>query len=272
MPASKAPGYIHGYEKSEQDRLYGQARFLAPIVFAGVDFSDGASILEVGCGVGAQTRILLDRFPSITIRAVDISGEQVARARQYLASDIERGRVTVDCVGESLPFPSMAFGGAFLSWVLEHTPNPLAVLREARRVMGKGAVLYGIEVMNSSLYIHPACPATMRYWDALNDRQIAAGGDPFVGAKIGNLIHAAGFVQTETTPVARFFDQRDPAGLRRQIDYCETLMLSARPQLEEAGVADAALVREMRKEFGRVKRDPTGVFYYAAMKVRALAR
>ncbi len=242
------------------------------MVFAGVEFSRGATILEVGCGVGAQTRILLDRFPSITIRAVDISSEQVARARQYLAGDIERRRVTVDRVGDSLPFADRAFGGAFLSWVLEHTPNPLAVLTEIRRVMGKGAVLHGIEVMNSSLYLHPACPAMMRYWDALNDRQTAAGGDPFVGAKIGNLLHAAGFKQIETTPVARFFDQRDPAGLRCQIDYWETLLLSAKPQLEEAGMAVAGLVREMRKELSRVKRDPGGVFYYTPMKFRAVAR
>jgi SAM-dependent methyltransferase len=272
MRASKAAAYIHGYTKTEQDRLIGQARFLAPMVFAGVQFPRAATILEVGCGVGAQTRILLDRFPSITIRAVDISAEQVARARQYLAGDIEGGRVSVDYVGDSLPFPDKAFGGAFLCWVLEHAPNPLAVLREVRRVMGKGAVLHGIEVMNSSLYLHPACPATMQYGDALNDRQSAAGGDPFVGAKVGNFLHAAGFIGIETTPAARFFDQRDPAGLRRQIDYWETLMLSARPELEEAGMADARLVREMRKEFSRVKTNPEGVFYYTAVKFRAIGR
>jgi hypothetical protein len=72
--------------------------------------------------------------------------------------------------------------------------------------------------------------------------------------------------------VARFFDQRDPADLRRQIDYWETLSLSARPQLEKAGIEDAGLVREMHKEFSHVKRDPTGVFYYTPIKFRAIAR
>jgi SAM-dependent methyltransferase len=242
------------------------------MVFAGVEFAHGATILEVGCGVGAQTRILLDRFPSTTIRAVDISAQQVARARKHLARDVERGRVSVDCAGDSLPFPDRALGGAFLCWVLEHTLKPLAVLREVRRVMGKGAVLHGIEVLNSSLYVHPACPAMMRYWDALNERQSAAGGDPFVGAKVGNLLRTAGFTRIETTPAARICDQRDPADLRRQIDYWETLLLSARPQLEKSGLAEAGLVRDMRKEFRRVKKDPRGVFYFIAVKFRAIAR
>ena len=46
--------YIHGFSSSEQARLIRQATVLEREVFRGLDFSDAVSLLEVGCGVGAE--------------------------------------------------------------------------------------------------------------------------------------------------------------------------------------------------------------------------
>ena len=51
--------YVHGFDPEEQLRLKVQAEFLAPMVYKEVDFSGSKHLLEVGSGVGAQTRILL---------------------------------------------------------------------------------------------------------------------------------------------------------------------------------------------------------------------
>ncbi|MFZ9189301.1 MAG: class I SAM-dependent methyltransferase, partial [Algoriphagus sp.] len=77
--------YVHGFDPVEQLRLKEQADFLAPMVFKEVDFSGCTHLLEVGSGVGAQTRILLERFPKLQITCVDASAVQLAQAKINLA-------------------------------------------------------------------------------------------------------------------------------------------------------------------------------------------
>ena len=77
--------YVHGFDPEEQLRLKEQAEFLAPMVYKELDFSGCKQLLEVGSGVGAQTRILLERFPDLQITCVDYSAVQLAQARINLA-------------------------------------------------------------------------------------------------------------------------------------------------------------------------------------------
>ncbi len=266
-------GYIHGFSIEEQDRLYAQACLFEPMVFDGVDFSGARRVLEVGCGVGAQTEILLERFPSITVQAVDRSAEQIARAKEHLRASIAAGRARVDLVDAArLPFADGAFDGAFVCWVLEHTPNPVAVLREIRRVLRPGAVVFGIEVMNSSFSLLPACPAVMAYWNAFNRGQQAGGGDPFIGAKVGGLLKEAGFASIQVQPYPIRHDRRHGAALTGRLDDLERLLVSAAPQLLALGLVDQAGIGRMRRELRGLKLDPRAVFYETPIKFSGIAQ
>jgi cyclopropane fatty-acyl-phospholipid synthase-like methyltransferase len=59
--------YLHGFSEKEQSRLRAQAAFAEQTVYGGLSLGEGKNILEVGCGVGAQSEILLRRFPKIHI-------------------------------------------------------------------------------------------------------------------------------------------------------------------------------------------------------------
>jgi cyclopropane fatty-acyl-phospholipid synthase-like methyltransferase len=48
-------GYVHGYSTDEARRLGDQANTLAELLHAGTSYPPGSRVLEVGCGVGAQT-------------------------------------------------------------------------------------------------------------------------------------------------------------------------------------------------------------------------
>lgn len=265
-------GYIHGTGAAEQERLYAQARYLEPMVFAGVSFPAKARLIEPGCGVGAETEILLRRFPGARIEAVDRSPEQVEGARRRFAGRKAASRVRFS-VGDAaaLPFPSRSFDGAFVCWLLEHVPAPLAALKELRRVLKPGAVVHGIEVMNSSLVLSPEAPAIRKVWDLLNARQRKLGGDPDVGPAVPNLLKAAGFRSIEAAPYPRFHDQRDRPGFVEMMRYWERLMGSALPELRAAGLADAVLLRRMRGEFARLRRAKDGLSYYSPIKWSARA-
>src|SRR3990172_11474557 len=93
MPAtsSSSGGYIHSYTRDEQARLIRQAQFLEPYVHDSIDFAGCRHILEVGCGVGAQTKLLLQRWPYLKITSTDISEIQIARAREFLAPELAAG-------------------------------------------------------------------------------------------------------------------------------------------------------------------------------------
>ncbi len=262
--------YIHGFDPGEQERLRAQARYLEPMVFEGVAYPKGARIIEAGCGVGAQTEILLRRFPDARIDAFDLSPEQIAVARRRLKRAVETGRATF-AVGDAtrLDVPSRRYDGAFLCWVLEHVPRPAAVLKQLRRALKPGAVIHGIEVMNSSLVFEPAFPALRRYWDIFNQRQRALGGDPDVGARMGNLLHEAGFTDIRTAPYGRHYDQRDRRAFAVMIDYWERLMASGAAELLKAGATNRRGLAELKTGFARMRRSPRGLFYYSPIKYSA---
>ncbi len=267
-----APGYLHGFDPREQDRLYGQARFLEPSVFAGVDFSRQRHVLEVGCGVGAQTEILLRRFPRLTVHGIDSSEDQVLRARAHLARQIQKGRARIE-VGDALhlAYPKGTFDGAFICWFLEHVQHPVKILREVRRVLRKGAIVHLNEVLNATFYVHPYSPGTLQYWFAYNDYQWTMKGDPFVGGKLANYLLAAGYNSVSTELGVHHYDNRSPRQRAQFIEYWTALLLSGAPGLLEAGQVTPRLVARVRRELRRLKSDPDAVFFYSHIRARARA-
>ena len=53
--------YVHGYDPTEMQRLQDQASTLVDLLHADTAYPPGASVLEAGCGVGAQTVTLATR-------------------------------------------------------------------------------------------------------------------------------------------------------------------------------------------------------------------
>jgi ubiquinone/menaquinone biosynthesis C-methylase UbiE len=93
-----------------------------------------AGLLEIGCGTahfGAALREAGFRVTGVDPSAVMLraAGTRVQRVRG---------------AGEQLPFVARAFDGAFLVSVLEFANDPVALLREARRVTRSRVVLLAI--------------------------------------------------------------------------------------------------------------------------------
>ncbi|MBW8775629.1 MAG: methyltransferase domain-containing protein [Stenotrophomonas sp.] len=270
-PPISSPTYLHGFSGTEQQRLMTQARLLESSIFGQIDYSGARRLLEVGSGVGAQTEILLRRFPELHVTGVDLSETQLATARENLARTpwcSDRYTPQQADAGE-LPFEARSFDAAFLCWVLEHVPSPARVLSEVRRVLAPGSPVYITEVMNASFLLDPYSPHIWRYWMAFNDFQYDHGGDPFVGAKLGNLLLAGGFRDVHTEIKTIHLDNREPARRKTMIAFWEQLLLSAADQLLQAGSVDEETVEGMRREFRLVQNDPNAVFFYSFVQGRA---
>ena len=263
--------YLHGFSKAEQARLMRQARMAEPVVFHDIDYTGARRLLEVGSGVGAQTEILLRRFPDLHVTCVDLNQAQLDAARENLgAKPWLEGRYALhQADATDLPFEPRSFDGAFLCWVLEHVPSPERVLSEVRRVLAPGSTVFVTEVMNAAFLLDPYSPNVWRYWMAFNDFQLEAGGDPFVGAKLGNLLLAGGFRDVATQVKTFHFDNREPARRKQMIAFWEELLLSAADQLVAAGKVTTDTVAGVRQEMAQVQNDPDAVFFFSFVQARA---
>jgi ubiquinone/menaquinone biosynthesis C-methylase UbiE len=271
MSTPKAVGYLHGFDPEEQARLHRQARFLEHRVHVGLPFHRTARLLEIGCGVGAQTEILLRHFPNLHITGVDASKPNLDVAKRFLDTQpVAQGRYAL-IHGDAgrLPFEADSFDAAFLCWILEHVGDPALILSEARRVLRSGAPIVVTEVQNATFFLDPYSPNTLAYWSAFNDHQLSIGGDPFVGAKLGNLLQRLGYRDIVTEVRTIHLDNRNPAERAEMIAYWTELLLSGASSMTQAGKVDASLVEAMKGELDQVAHHPDAVFFYAFVQARA---
>jgi ubiquinone/menaquinone biosynthesis C-methylase UbiE len=271
-------GYLHGYSEVERERLHRQARFLEPMVHDRLPFRRRRRLLEIGAGVGAQTEILLRHFPEIHVTGVEINDAQIAEARRYLATvpwaNDHAGAprwTIVKMDATRLDFAPESFDGAFLCWILEHVGDPARVLSEARRVLVPGSPIVCNEVLNATFFLDPYSPDTLRYWTAFNEHQLSVGGDPFVGAKLGNLLQSVGFRDVQTEVKTFHLDNRSPGERAEFLAYWSELLLSGAPALLAASKVSQEVVDGMTRELERVARDPNSVFFYSFIQARARA-
>ncbi len=271
--------YLHGFSNDEQERLRKQARFIEHEIYQNLNLSRDTNLLEVVCGVGAQSEILLRRFPNIHLTGIDLSDQQLQAARHSLSHNPianphqAKARFEIHKMDATkMTFADNSFDGAFLCWVLEHIPQPQRVLNEVLRVLKPGSVVYITEVMNSSFFLDPYSPNVWRYWMAFNDYQYDQTGDPFVGAKLGNLLMQSGFQEIETTAKTWHLDNRYPQQRQEVIEYWTELLLSASEQLIKAEYVTEDIVENMKKEMAIVTKDPNAVFYYSFMQAKAIKK
>jgi hypothetical protein len=148
-------------------------------------------------------------------------------------------------------------------------PDAALVLSELRRVLRPGSPIVVSEELNTSFFIAPYSPCTLAYWTAFNDRQIELGGDPFVGAKLGNLMQRGGYRDITTDVRTIHLDNRAPGERAEFLAFWIELLLSGAPNLLEAGKVSEETVEGMKTELDEVAHDPDAVFFFSFVQARA---
>lgn len=121
-------------------RVLGRGLSLLPARREGVEFSacylprpkPGARLLEVGCGSGG----MLERMAGLgwNVSGVDLDQDAAERARAR-GLDVRAGELV------DVAHPDRSFDAIVLVHVIEHVSDPLALLRECRRIAAPGARL-----------------------------------------------------------------------------------------------------------------------------------
>jgi SAM-dependent methyltransferase len=155
----------------------------------------GQRVLDVGCGPGALTTVLVERLGAAQVAAVDPSGPFVEAARRrFPGVDIQLAPA------EDLPFEADAFDASIAQLVVHFMSDPVAGLREMRRVTRPGGMVA------ACVWDHAGGRGPLGvFWAAA--RQLdpdVADESQLAGARrghLGELFEAAGIAEVEQSEI-----------------------------------------------------------------------
>ena len=262
--------YLHGYSTEEQRRLVDQARYWRDVILGELDYVAGERVLEMGCGVGAVLGVLVEAFPGIRVSGIDLEVRQIEAARQHLST---LGSPDADLrVGSAFetPWSPATFDHVILMWILEHVSDPVALLREAHRVMKPGADVVLHETDYTTFRVHPESPD----FDALVQAQydyFVQHGHPYVGRVLGPCLQQAGFtdVRNEIAGVHYFQSAGDGGdALARHVDYNATFLEMSIEVMAENLQRDLDSLKRGCEHLRSVARHPEGAVTQLLFRAR----
>lgn len=266
--------YVHGYHSRENQRLHDQAGTLVELLHGDTSFPPGASVLEVGCGVGAQTLALAERSPGAVVTCVDISPDSLVEARRraaaagvdaitFLQADV------FDLPTAEGPLSAGRFDHVFVCFLLEHLTDPTAALVRLRAMLKPGGTITVIEGDHGSTYFHPDSHAARDAIACQVSLQRLAGGDALIGRRLYPLLTAAGYQNVSVSPRQVYVDASRPGLVDGFTRNTFTAMIEGiRQPALAAGLIDAQRFDDGIRDLLRTTQ-PDGVFCYTFFKAAA---
>ncbi|WP_405011766.1 class I SAM-dependent methyltransferase [Kitasatospora sp. NBC_01539] len=190
---NRRTAYTHGHQESvlrshRSRTVADSAAYLIP------ELRPGQRLLDVGCGPGTITADLAARLgPEGRVTAVDTSAEVLVEAAAH-AAGLGVDTVVFEVADiHRLPYADGAFDVVHAHQVLQHVADPVAALREMRRVAAPGGVVAVRDADYAAMAWYPQLPE-LDTWLSLY-RRIARlnGGEPDAGRRLAAWARAAGF-------------------------------------------------------------------------------
>jgi SAM-dependent methyltransferase len=258
--------YVHGYDPRENERLQDQAGTLVELLHSDTAYAGGSTVLEAGCGVGAQTITLAQRSPDARFTSLDVSAESIAEARRRAdaagLTNVEFRHADIF----ALPFAPESFDHVFVCFVLEHLSRPVEALTILQRLLRPGGTITVIEGDHGSTYFHPDSDAARAAIQCQVTMQQQAGGNALIGRRLYPLMIEAGFDNVRVSPRMVYVDASRPDLVDGFTRKTFTAMIEG---VREAAIA-AELIEPERFDAGvrdlHRTTEADGVFCYAFFK------
>lgn len=227
--------YTHGYSQEETNRLNDQANSIAELLHWDSIWPTGSLVLEAGCGVGAQTRIIAPKNPGSSFISIDLSEKSLHAARAVVEQEQIKNVTLEKADVFNLPYNTDSFDHIFVCFVLEHLSKPELALAELKRVLKPQGTITIIEGDHGSTYFFPDSLAAQRAVQAQVTVQAQNGGNANIGREVSILLRNAGFKSLVSDPRVVFVDDSKPSMVDGFVKNTFTAMIK--------GIAEEAVSR-----------------------------
>jgi len=263
------PSYVHGYKPRENERLHDQAGALVELLHNDTAYPAGSRVLEVGCGVGAQTLILAQRSPEAQFTSIDVSAESISVAKKKTDAAALANVKFEQADIFALPYKPESFDHVFVCFVLEHLSRPREALTILRHVLRPSGTITAIEGDHASTFFYPDSVAAHAAIESLVEVQEQAGGNALIGRELYPLMLEAGFNDVRVSPRMVYVDGARPELADAFMRKTFTAMIEG---AREAAIAAKIITPDWFdagvKELYRAA-EPDGVFCYTFFKAVA---
>jgi SAM-dependent methyltransferase len=258
--------YVHGYHPRENERLQDQAGTLIDLLHGDTAYPAGSSVLEAGCGVGAQTLTLARRSPGAQFTSIDISHDSIAQARRRAETAGLHNVAFRQADIFALPFEAGSFDHVFVCFVLEHLPRPVEALQRLASLLRPGGTITVIEGDHAPTCFHPDSAAARDAIQCQVTLQQRAGGNALIGRELHPLLSTAGFETLQVAPRVVYVDGSRPDladGFTRKT--FTAMIEGVREPALAAGLISAERFDTGVRDLHRTA-EPDGVFFYTFFK------
>jgi phospholipid N-methyltransferase len=258
--------YVHGYSGRETSRLKDQASTLDNIIHNDTVFPNESLVLEAGCGVGAQTKIIACKNPGSHFISVDISEDSILEARQLIESLEIKNVVFKQADLYKLPFKNETFDRVVICFVLEHLHNPTQALLELRRVLKTGGEMIAIEGDHGSTFFYPDSSFAHSAINCQIQLQKQNGGNSNIGRELYPLFDSIGLSDISVSPRMVYVDSSRPQLVDGFIKNTFTAMIEGvADNAVKHGLTDPSTFAKGIHDLYRTA-EPDGVFCYTFFK------
>ncbi len=159
----------------------------------------GQRLLDVGCGPGTITVDLAARVSPGPVVGLDRSADPLAEARSLAtASGVSNVSFEVGDVYR-LPYPDGSFDVVHAHQVLQHLSDPVAALREMRRVCVPGGWIAVRDADYAAMSWYPLDPRLDRWLELYHQVARANDAEPDTGRRLLSWAKAAGLTGITAT-------------------------------------------------------------------------
>jgi len=155
--------------------------------------ADDFEVLDLGCGPGTIS-VGLAQATSGRVAGIDFGESQIEKAREH-ASDAGCQNLEFhlgSCY--ELPFEDCSFDRVFSHALLEHLRDPVAALKEARRVLKPDGIIGICSPDADGWLLSPPSKELEYAVNSYAELQASNGGDLRIGKRFGILLEQAGFI------------------------------------------------------------------------------
>lgn len=202
----------------------------------------GSRIMDLGCGSGAVTAAIVDRFQPRRTVAADVNDLSFKLASQRLQSLPDTSVHQINIYDAQLPHLG-EFDFIYSRLLFQHLSEPMLGLMNARKCLAPGGRICICDIDDDWLKVVPEVDALTSFLARVGQSQSDRGGDRSVGSRLSGYLRTAGYtdirsevmlLSTDLISKDAFFDLM--FGYKREVVPSEQL---AQAKHELAGIKEA---------------------------------